>query len=72
MPIGRNGLETQAKALIASVIRPYIPFTLEPRNFTLNLFQDFVFTHIKQKQQCLCNYGLLKLFQWINQAENNH
>ena len=42
MSIGRNGLETQAKVLIASVMRPYIPFTLEPRNFTLTLFQDYL------------------------------
>ena len=36
----RNGLETPAKALMTSLIR----FTLEPCNFTLNIFQDFVST----------------------------
>ena len=30
-----------------------IRFTLEPCNFALNLFQDFVFTYFDQKQQCL-------------------
>ena len=34
----RNGLETQAKVYVTSVIR----FTLEPCNFTLNTFQDSV------------------------------
>ena len=43
----RNGLETQAKALMTSMIRPDIRFTLEPCNFTLNIFQDFVFTYFK-------------------------
>ena len=64
----RNGLETQAKVYATSVIR----FTLEPSNFTLNTFQDFVFTHFKQEQKCECNYGLLKLFRVINKTENHH
>ena len=64
----RNGLETQAKVYATSVIR----FTLEPCNFTLNTFQDFVFTYFKQEQKCEWNYGLLKLFREINKAENHH
>ena len=46
----RNGLETQAKALMTSVIR-LIRFTLEPCNFNLNIFQDFVLTYLK-KDDC--------------------
>ena len=64
----RNGLETQAKVYGTFVIR----FTLEPCNFTLNTFQDFVFTCFKQEQKCECNYRLLKLFREINEAENHH
>ena len=64
----RNGLETQAKVYATSVIR----FTLEPCNFTLNTFQDFVFTYFKQEQKCEWNYGLLKLFREINKPENHH
>ena len=64
----RNGLETQAKVYATSVIR----FTLEPCNFTLNTFQDFVFTYFKQEQKCECNYRLLKLFREVNEAENHH
>ena len=64
----RNGLETQAKVYATSVIR----FTLEPCNFTLNAFQDFVFTYFKQEQKCEWNYRLLKLFRQINEAENHH
>ena len=64
----RNGLETQAKLYATSVIH----FTLEPCNFTLNTFQDFVFTYFKQEQKCECNYRLLKLFREINEAENHH
>ena len=64
----RNGLETQAKVYASSVIR----FALEPCNFTLNTFQDFVFTYFKQEQKCECNYRLLKLFRGINKAENHH
>ena len=64
----RNGLETQAKVYATSVIR----FTLEPCNFTLNTFQDSVFTYFKQEQKCECNYRLLKLFREINKAENHH
>ena len=56
----RNGLETQAKVYATSVIR----FTLEPCNFTLNTFQDSVFTYF--------NYRLLKLFREINKPENHH
>ena len=62
----RNGLETQAEVYATSVIR----FTLEPCNFTLNTFQDFVFTYFKQEQKCEWNYRLLKLFREINEAEN--
>ena len=29
----------------------------ETCNFTLNIFQAFVFTYFKQEQQCLWNYG---------------
>ena len=58
----------QAKVYAASVIR----FTLEPCNFTLNTFQDFVFTYFKQEQKCEWNYGLLKLFREINKPENHH
>ena len=61
----RNGLETQAKVYATSVIR----FTLEPCNFTLNTFQNSVFTYFKQEQKCECNYRLLKLFREINKAE---
>ena len=64
----RNGLETQAKVYATSVIR----FTLEPCNFTLNAFQDSVFTYFKQEQKCECNYRLLKRFREINKAENHH
>ena len=64
----RNGLETQAKVYATSVIR----FTLEPCNFPLNTFQDFVFTYFKQQQKCEWNYRLLKLFREINEAENHH
>ena len=64
----RNGLETQAKVYATSVIR----FTLEPCNFPLNTFQDFVFTYFKQEQKCEWNYRLLKLFREINEAENHH
>ena len=64
----RNGLETQAKVYATSVIR----FTLEPCNFTLNTFQDFVFTYFKQEQKYECNYRLLKPFREINEAENHH
>ena len=64
----RNGLETQAKVYATSVIR----FTLELCNFTLNTFQDFVFTYFRQEQKCECNYRLLKLFREINEAENHH
>ena len=64
----RNGLQTQAKVYATSVIR----FTLEPCNFTLNTFQDSVFTYFKQEQKCECNYRLLKLFREINKAENHH
>ena len=64
----RNGLETQAKVYATSVIR----FTLEPCNFTLNTFQNSVFTYFKQEQKCECNYRLLKLFREINKAENHH
>ena len=32
-----------------SVIRPDMQFTLEPCNFTLNIFQDFVFTYSEQE-----------------------
>ena len=49
----RNGLETQAKVYATFVIR----FTLEPCNFTLNTFQDSVFTYFKQEQKCECNQG---------------
>ena len=61
----RNGLETQAKVYATSVIR----FTLEPCNFPLNTFQDFVFTYFKQEQKCEWNYRLLKLFREINEAK---
>ena len=64
----RNGLKTQANVYATSVIR----FTLEPCNFTLNTFQDSVFTYFKQEQECECNYRLLKLFREINKAENHH
>ena len=64
----RNGLETQAKVYATSVIR----FTLQPCNFPLNTFQDFVFTYFKQEQKCEWNYRLLKLFREINEAENHH
>ena len=64
----RNGLETQAKVYATSVIR----FTLEPCNFTLNTFQDFVFTYFKKEQKCEWNYGLLKLFREIHKPENHH
>ena len=64
----RNGLETQAKVYATSVIR----FTLEPCKFTLNTFQDFVFTYFKQEQKCEWNYRLLKLLRGINKAENHH
>ena len=37
------------------VIWPDTDFTLEPCIFTLNIFQDFLFTYFKQKQQCPCN-----------------
>ena len=40
----RNGLETQAEALMTSVIQSDIRFTLELCNFISNIFQDFVFT----------------------------
>ena len=63
----RNGLETQAKVYATSVIR----FTLEHCNFTLNTFQDFVFTYFKQEQKCDCNYGLLRLFREINKADHH-
>ena len=29
--------------------------------YTVNIFQDFVFTYFKQDRQCLCNYRLFKL-----------
>ena len=64
----RNGPATQAKVYATSVIR----FTWEPCNFTLNTFQDFVFTYSKQEQKCECNYRLLKLFREKNEAENHH
>ena len=64
----RNGLETQAKLYATSVIR----FTLKPCNFTLNTFQDSVFTYFEQEQKCECNYELLALFREINKAENHH
>ena len=64
----RNAQETQAKVYATSVIR----FTLEPCNFTLNTFQDSVFTYFKQEQKCERNYRLLKLFRAINKAENHH
>ena len=64
----RNGLETQAKVYATSVIR----FTLEPCKFTLNTFQDSVFTYFKQEQKCEWNYRLLKLLRGINKAKNHH
>ena len=41
---------TQAKALLTSLYG-LIRFTLEPRNFTLNIFQDFVLTYLKQNDR---------------------
>ena len=63
-----NGLETQAKVYATSVIR----FILEPCNFTLNTFQEPVFTYFKIEQKCEYNYRLLKLSREINKAENHH
>ena len=31
----------------------YICLTVEPCDFILNIFQDILFTYIKQKRQCL-------------------
>ena len=48
----RNGLETQAKAIMLLMLHLWyglIRFTLELCNFTLNVFQDFVFTYILSK-----------------------
>ena len=45
---------------------------LEPCNFTLNIFQDFVFTYSEQERQYLCNYRLFRPFQGVNKAENQH
>ena len=59
----------KAKALILpsfpSVIWLYMLYVwrLKPElcNFTLNIFQEFVFPNFKQERQCLFNYQLLKL-----------
>ena len=50
-------METQAKALMTSEIRNKLNINAiqTPRNFTLNIFQDFVFTYFKQKRQCPWN-----------------
>ena len=51
----------QTKAPDATSVIRLIRFTLEPHNFALNTFQDFVSTYFKQERQCLCKYRLLKL-----------
>ena len=53
-----------------SVIRPDTLY-LEPCNFALSIFQDFVFTYFKQERQCLCNYRLLKLILGTTKRKNN-
>ena len=53
----------------SAVIRPD---TLKHCNFTLNIFQDFVFTNFKQERPCLRNYRLFILFQGVNKTENHH
>ena len=70
----KNGLETQAKASMLLTRHPWyglICYTLEPCNFTLNILQDFLFTHFKQERQCLCNYRLLKFFMDITKLKPN-
>ena len=57
----------QAKAL--NITAALIRFTLEPCNFSLSIFQDFVFTCFKQQRQCLCNYRFSKRFQRVNKAK---
>ena len=69
-------LETQTKTLILLMLHPWyglIRFTLEACNFTLNIFQDFVFTYFKQERQCLCNYIYqhLKLILGITKLKTN-
>ena len=34
-------------------------FTLEPCNFTLNIFPDFTCTHFKQERQCTRSYPVV-------------
>ena len=61
----------QTKAPDATSVICLIRFTLEPYNFALNTFQDFVLTYFKQERQCLCNYRLLKLLLDLTKLKNN-
>ena len=67
----RDGLETQAKVLMTSVIRPDIYALLwNLSNFTLNILQDFVFAYFKQERQYLWNCQFFNLFKGvINKAK---
>ena len=39
--------------------------------FTLNIFQDFVFTYFKLERQLLCNYRLSKLLLDVTKLKTN-
>ena len=56
-----RGFKVVNVADVTSEIRPDMLY-FETCNFTLNIFQGFVFTYFKQEQQCLWNYKRLHHF----------
>ena len=67
-----GGLKAWAKALILLTWQPR-DLLLEPCNFTLNLFQNFVFPYFTQEQKSLnWNYRLLNLLNQDKKAENRN
>ena len=64
----KNGLETQAKALMASVIRPDTLYF----NWNFEYISGLCTYIFKKGRSCLQNCRLFKLFLEIKKAENHH